>query len=111
MLVLVRVDGQWEDQGHSVQSRRKAEPLIKHLKEAYGRDNVRIVTNKQWKEIQLKRQQDEAAASVKREEILKQQEEEQRRMEEAELHPKKERLREKRVKFFSKLKLGKRKRS
>ena len=110
MLILIRENGCWEDQGHQVESRRKGEPLMKHLKEAYGRDNVRIVTNKQWKEIQLKRQQDDAAASARREAIQKQEEEERKKMEEAELHPEKERLREKRIKFFSKVKLGKRKR-
>ena len=108
MLILIREDGIWEDHGHSIKSRnsRNAKILSKHLKEAYGRDNIRIVTVKQWREISLKQEQDLQMEEAKRRDIEFQErlsaEARVRARVERDLHPPKDELREKRLEYFNK---------
>jgi len=95
MLILIRENGEWIDHGHSVSSRRSGEKLMRHLSDAYGQENVRIVSVKAWKEIALKQTQDQEMHEAQ---LL----DEQRRREELEMHPEKERLRQKRIEYFKK---------
>ena len=106
MLILIREEGVWEDHGHSVKSRKSGEKLFIHLKAAYGRDNVRIVSVKQWREISLKQEQDLDMEEAKRRDadtrIAQRREAEAHAKLDRELHPPKDELREKRFEYFKK---------